>query len=260
MKLFVFDIDNTLIKHCDGKSYLPDSAREALQLIKASGNKIIIATGRTYNVTEHIMRDLQVSDAVICNGSAMVLNNNLVYNEPIRQEPLAHFLTEIKNKRLPALAFDSHDIYIHNDIDDKEYFTKIVKSFIDPMYEGTSHQMKQFDFNIQYNSISIFDAEEINPYSDISCTWYEEGGYELMNKNSTKASGILKYINDNGIDKQNVYVFGDNYNDIPMFEMFYENSYVVGDACDIVKSYAKNVCDLIEEDGIYKAVIKILNM
>lgn len=258
MKLFVFDIDNTLISHCTGKSYMPESTRKALKLIKDLGHKAIIATGRTYNTTLHIMKDIDVCDAVICNGSAIVVGNEVVYNKPLRKEALEQFLSNIKEHGFPALAFDSHDIYIYDDIKEKELFNQRVNPFVAPMFEGTNHSIKKFAFDRDYNSISIFTKENVNNFEDISTTWYDEGGYELMDADSTKATGITKYIEEHNFNKDDVYVFGDNFNDISMFKEFYENSYVLGNACDEVKNHAKNICDHIDEDGIYNAIVSIL--
>ncbi len=257
MKLFVFDIDNTLISHHNGDAVVVESAKEALQIIKDNGCKPILATGRPYNTVEHIMDDLDISDAILSNGSTVVLNKEIIYNRPIIEEANASLLKAIKEKGLPAIAMDSHDIYIYSEVEEKGYFDKLIEKFISPMFEGTTAKMKEFDFDSEYNIISIFSEEEIDTHNEIEKTWYHNTGYELTNKGSSKATGILKYIEENNIDKNDVYVFGDNYNDLSMFAEFYENSYVLGNACDEVKSYAKHICDHIDNDGIYKAIVSI---
>ncbi len=259
MKLFVFDIDNTLVSHCKQESYIPNSTKLAINKIVKLGHKAIIATGRTYNTTQQVMKDVNICDAIICNGSAAIINNELIYNKPIRKEALNHFLKEIKENNYPALAFDSHDIYIYDDIEEKEFFNQQVNTFVNPMFDGTSHKIKRFDFEKEYNSISLFTKTDINSFEDISTTWYDEGGYELMDVDSTKATGIMMYVEKFNFNKEDVYVFGDNYNDISMFKEFYDNSYVLGNACDEVKKFAKNVCKHIDDDGLYCAIDDILN-
>ncbi|MFV0499718.1 MAG: Cof-type HAD-IIB family hydrolase [Bacilli bacterium] len=258
MKLFVFDIDNTLVSHSKNKLTIPDTAFLAIDLIKKSGNKCLIATGRTYNTTRHLMELFDIKDAVVANGSTVIIDHNVIYDKPINENVQKQIFEEIKEKHIPTLAMDSHDIYIYDDVVDRDFFVKQIRSFIDPMYEGTKHNIKSFDFNNLYNSISFFTNEKIKDYEETSVTMYEEGGFELMDINCSKASGIYRYIDINGIDKKSVYVFGDNYNDIKMFQEFYTNSYVLGNACEEVKSYAKNVCDHIDNDGVYKAVKSIL--
>lgn len=258
MKLFVFDIDSTLVSHSNRGSYIPDSAKKAIEMIQNAGHCAIIATGRCYNVTQHIMEEVNINSAVLCNGSTIVEDFEVVYNKPMHSNANKKFLEDIKKSSLPAIAFDSHNIYIYDEIENKEKFVNAISTFVNPMFEGTSYSLQKLSFDKEYNSISIFSKTNVNIFEDISETWYDDHGYELMEKTSTKATGILKYINDKSILKEDVYVFGDNYNDISMFEEFYENSYVLGNANNDVKDFAKNICDHIDNDGVYKAVVSIL--
>ncbi|MFV0424265.1 MAG: Cof-type HAD-IIB family hydrolase [Bacilli bacterium] len=260
MKLFVFDIDNTLVSHYQEESVISTSTKNALRMIEEMGHHCIIATGRTYNTTCHIMKEIDIWDAILCNGSTIVLNNEVTYNKPIVKDCLEDILKEAREKNIATLGFDSHDIYVYDDVVDKEYFNQQIKSFIVPMFQGTNCGIKKFDFSREYNSISFFTKEKIKKFENISVTIYEEGGYEFMNSCTSKATGILKYIEMYNFSKEDVYVFGDNYNDISMFEEFYENSYVLGNACDEVKNHAKYVCDHIDDDGIYNAVVDILEV
>ncbi len=82
-------------------------------------------------------------------------------------------------------------------------------------------------------------------------------GVSIVPKGVNKAEGIKKYLELTN-SNQEVFVFGDNLNDKEMFEAFYENSYVIGNAKDSVKGYAKNVMKNLEDDGIYWAVANIL--
>ncbi len=258
MKLFVFDIDDTLVSHSKGNGKVVSSAKEAIGKIVEKGYKVVIATGRPYSITRHIMEEININDAIVSNGSAMVINGEVVYNKPIKKDAMQSFLCDIKSKGLATLAFDAHDVYVYDDIKEKEFFHKQINKFIKPMYEGTNQEIKKLEMDKDYNIVSVFSSEMINDFEEVSTTWYDTVGYELMNEGSTKAAGIIEYISKCNINKDNVYVFGDNYNDIPMFKEFYKNSYVLGNACDDVKNHARNICDHIDNDGVYKAIIEIL--
>lgn len=70
-----------------------------------------------------------------------------------------------------------------------------------------------------------------------------------------KKDGILKMLEYAGGSPENTVVFGDDYNDLCMFdEKFY--CVAMGNACDALKEKADYVTEKNIEDGIYKACEK----
>ena len=92
--------------------------------------------------------------------------------------------------------------------------------------------------------ISKIDGINVNYYRDV----YEDCYFlEAYSSEASKANGIKylsKYIN---YDK--VVCFGDNVNDIPMFELA-DESYATSNAADEIKKIATDVIGSCEEDGV----------
>ena len=62
-----------------------------------------------------------------------------------------------------------------------------------------------------------------------------------------------------GIDKSEVIVLGDSFNDYSMFTEF-ENSYAMENAIPEIKEIAKYVTDSNNNDGVAKAIYKALEI
>ena len=77
----------------------------------------------------------------------------------------------------------------------------------------------------------------------------------LMFQHDRKKEGILDMMERLGGSIKDVVVFGDDYNDLVMFDDAWF-SIAMGNACDALKEKADYVTERNVEDGIYKACVK----
>lgn len=73
---------------------------------------------------------------------------------------------------------------------------------------------------------------------------------EIYAKNVSKATGILDVLRLLNIDIKDSYCFGDGPNDVEMFETV-GHAIAMGNAIDIIKEKADEVCLSVNEDGVY---------
>ena len=104
---------------------------------------------------------------------------------------------------------------------------------------------------IEYEKIKSI-AEEIEKIEGINVNYYKdvyEDCYflEAYSSEASKANGI-KYLSKY-INYKNVICFGDNLNDIPMFELANE-AYATANATEEVKKIATGVIGSCEEEGV----------
>ncbi len=85
---------------------------------------------------------------------------------------------------------------------------------------------------------------DFNPWGD--------QGYEVYAKGVSKLSGIHLLADRLGIAMDDVYVFGDNYNDIHMLKNI-KHSVAVGNGVSEAKEAASYVCPPISKGGILTA-------
>ncbi len=255
--LFVFDIDGTIVSHSKNPSYIPKSTIKAIELIFNSGYKVIVATGRTYTQSKNVMELLGVTDGIFSDGSTIVINNNVVSNEVISKEAYESFINDCKKNNLTALAQDHMYNYLMYSPTDEEA-VDIIESYAKGM-DNPDYIKNEIPNTLECNLFSCFSQHDFQKFDDISYTAWTKGT-SMKPKNVNKASGIKKYIELANISYKQVHVFGDNFNDIEMFQEFYEHSNVLGDAPNEVKEYAKNILNSIDCNGIYNRIINILKI
>jgi Cof subfamily protein (haloacid dehalogenase superfamily) len=72
---------------------------------------------------------------------------------------------------------------------------------------------------------------------------------DILPLGGSKAIGIKKMIEHLGVEKNQVYAFGDGLNDVEMLK-YVENSVAMGNAHEQAKAVAKHVTKHVNEDGI----------
>lgn len=82
---------------------------------------------------------------------------------------------------------------------------------------------------------------------------------EISHIEAQKGLILAKVIEKKGLDKSEVIVLGDSFNDYSMFTEF-ENSFAMENAIPEVKKIAKHITDSNNNDGVAKAIYKALKM
>ena len=250
-KYFFFDIDGTLTDNRT-RQIVP-SAADAVKKLQAAGHFVSIATGRAYYKSEPF-RASHGFDHMVCNGGhGIVIDGVLRENSPInREKALAVYYRalELGYGVLVALN-DSKEVYARDfrfyeqcGIR-KEPTTYIIDDTFDPADHDAIYKM--------YVSVPREEEERLTSMTSLPTLRFEPE--YLMFQPNEKLEGILRMIELVGGNTEDVVVFGDDWNDLCMFDdRFYRIA--MGNACDALKEKADYVTDLNINDGIYKACVK----
>ena len=247
-KYFFFDIDGTLTDRATGK--IVPSAAEAIRKLKQAGHFVSIATGRAFYKAENFRRESGF-DHMVCNGGhGIVYEGELRENRPLDYE---------KAKAVYDQAIDlGYGVFVAIDDSKKVYAnsfrfyeqagmrreptTYIVDESFDPAEGGVIYKM--------YVSIPEEEEERFTLKDTLGHLRFEKP--YLMFQPDEKKEGIIRMLEYAGGTPSDVVVFGDDYNDLVMFdEQFY--CVAMGNGCDALKAKADYVADKNVEDGIYKA-------
>lgn len=279
MKIFAFDIDGTLLTSTKEVS---QSTLEVLHHIEESGDKWLLATGRSYEMIQPILDNIKMKCDCITNSGHLFVDkyghDGLKFSMP---NPVLYKVIEI------LLNYDFH-ISLHSDkgkyiFGDKEsYFARhieISKSrhkenfnkiknaplFVKELFLKNTHSINNINELVKHNvHILKIDArnmeptlldigmKELNKIDEIVIHSSYEAFLEISEKSSNKAIMLNHIINTYGAMKEDVYVFGDSMNDIELFQEF-PNSIAMGNADDKIKALAKWVTDTNDNNGIAKA-------
>lgn len=255
-KILFFDVDDTLIHHRGDKSYIPQSTKATIKGLQKKGHILAIASGRGYVHIKHIMDMLGINHAVCFNGHMLVVDHEIVYKDPLKASMITPLVKHLKRNIFPVLAMDEEVVYVKDFLGKvKSTLTKQIKSVEGSdvnLFEGRLAKLASTD--VDYYGMMFFNKyfKSQDKFPDLSFKKWGSRGFEVSNKGVSKLSGILTMAETFNMDRQHIFVFGDNYNDIEMLEGI-ENSIAMGNAVDEAKAAASYTTAHVGEHGIEKA-------
>lgn len=264
MELFVSDLDGTLLNK---SSEVSENSRMIINELIQKGVKFTVATARTHATVIELLEGLNIQMPIaIMNGVGIYDLKNRKYLEivDISKEAAKHTLEIFDQLGLEAMVYGIKDDQLsvfyremNNPVSTKFYEQrkdKVLKTFT--QVEGFesvvgTHQIVNM---LVFDKLELIEEayRQVQKVEGINATYYptrEEGfGYmELYSSNASKANGIkalAKYV-----DFEKIIGFGDNLNDLPMFELA-DEAYAPANAVDEIKAVATNVIRHHDEDAI----------
>ncbi|TCZ74692.1 Cof-type HAD-IIB family hydrolase [Paenibacillus albiflavus] len=244
-KMIFFDIDGTLL---DEEKHLPASTKQAIADLRGKGHEVAIATGRAPFMFEDIRKELNIDSYVSLNGQVVVHQGELIYGNPIRPDLLQSFMEYATGNDHPLIYSDRTDMKVNMD---KHI---LVETSLAPLKTAMPSYDPSYYMNRIIYQMMVFCTEEYeetyrSEFPELKFVRWHPVSMDVMPANGSKANGIQKMIEKLGIDRQNVYAFGDGLNDLEMME-FVGHGVAMGNGPDAVKAAAKYVTKHVDDDGI----------
>ncbi|WP_334328711.1 Cof-type HAD-IIB family hydrolase [Companilactobacillus sp. HBUAS59699] len=251
-RIAFFDIDGTLAGHKTSEdttilSRIPDSAKSAIKELRRTGIEPVIATGRNHGMIKDILSDLNVESFISNNGRYVVFEGQVISHDTFDKEHLNAVVD----------YFLEHDIEFCFETVEKLYIYESSKFKGD----GSMGFEKIPDGTIPDNIIQLIvmnerDIPETIPVPDIKMLKVAPNVYDVTMNHSSKAIGIQKILSSMDIDALRTIAFGDEVNDLPMFEKV-GFSVAMGDGNPDVQKVADYVTSNVYDDGIWNACKKL---
>lgn len=245
-KYFFFDFDGTLT--IGSTACVPPSARKALDLLRANGHSVAVATGRMEADIARFLPDLGIRNAVTDGGYGIVIDGNIVQMKTLDPALCHKALEELSAKHIPwGFTCANEKVRYTNSV---EFLLKIddyyAKSILDP--------------DLDFHAFSTFHKLYI------ACTEEEQGQIEALSylpwvrfnercifiEATEKQKGILTMLSMLHAPQEDVVVFGDGTNDISMFLPEW-TCIALGNAHPALKQHADYVTTPSYQDGIFNA-------
>ena len=247
-KYFFFDIDGTITNRETG---IPvPSAIEALHKLEEAGHFVAIATGRAQYKASKFLSSVGLTNMVCAGGGCLVVENEIIHNLPLDNEKakaIADQATSLGYGIIFALK-DSDDVYGKDDL-----FLKQVGERKEPT---TYHIDPSFDYHKEpvimkmYIAIPQEEEEKLTLKDTLGNLRFEKE--YLMYQHDAKHQGILDMMNYIQGNLEDVVVFGDDTNDLDMFDPNW-TCVAMGNATDELKAKATFVTKANVDDGIWYA-------
>ena len=213
-KYIFFDIDGTLTDLATGK--IVPSAQEAVNRLKEAGHFVSICTGRALYKAE-AFRSSHGFDHMVCNGGhGIVLNGKVVENEPIDFQKAIAIYREARSLGYGVLVA----------VDDSKKVCAEDFRFIEQVGERQEPTVyvidKEFDPEMAPAIFKMYIS--IPKEKECELTLKDTVGYlrfkpeYLMFQHDEKKRGILRMLELVGGKPEDVVVFGDDKNDLAMFD------------------------------------------
>lgn len=255
IKMCIFDVDGTLFDYYHHQ-ILPSTVL-ALKKLQENGIKIAVASGRVHYGLGKALNDLHfdyicaVNGGVICDKDQNILTRHDFSREDVdKLNAFAH-----ENEAGLAWKFIDH-VYIYQHKEKIDWYESQIQSDIgkEPFIDCPSQDHHLVDFPQAACIHAPYDKvmEVFGDSDTMDFLRYSETGFDVVLKGINKGSCVGELMKICNLNKDEIMVFGDNFNDLSMFEIA---SYriAMGNAIDEIKEKATYITADCAHDGIYEA-------
>lgn len=285
IKLIASDMDGTLL---NDDHMISEENLKAIRKAQEMGRHFTIVTGRYYGAVKSYLEECNLKcECILSNGAEYRdVNGNIIESVYMNKESVKIAFNILSEAGLCIQLMTNNGSYITNKESDKKAIIDRFKLFNPTMTEeevkkfvAKFHKergMKEIDniyeileSNVEILKIVTFDNDENliaalkeklrESTSDLAVASTFSNDIEISDIKAQKGLILAKTIKKMGIDKSEVIVIGDSFNDYSMFTEF-ENSYAMENAIPEIKEIAKYITDTNNNDGVAKAIYKALEI
>jgi len=272
MKLFISDLDGTLL---NSSGELSNYTVKTINKLIDQGIHFTIATGRSFETSQHILRKLNLKYPVVLFDGAVIYD--LKSGEKLRTIFLSVDSAKKTLKKYDEFGV-SPLVYTYNEkSENKIYYknidNKAIETYInlfvskgDKRFAKVSNYEEVLKENIV--TINMIEkpkilepiAENMRKNATTEKVFYvdsiDDSSYKflmIMNKNAEKGKGVeflKKYVGATHLTS-----FGDQLNDLSMFEVS-DESYATENADEVIKENATAVLESNDEDAVARFLEK----
>ncbi|KGR72216.1 bifunctional Cof-type HAD-IIB family hydrolase/peptidylprolyl isomerase [Streptococcus phocae subsp. salmonis] len=250
IKMVFFDIDDTLRVKDTG--YMPESIQRVFSQLRAKGILIGIASGRArYGVPEEI-QDLDADYCVKLNGAYVKDNKkNIIFQAPIPADIVTRYKQWADEVGIYYGMAGRHEAVLstRNDMITNTIDHVYSQLEVCPDYNHKHDVYQMWTFEDQGDVLQLPDdlADHLR-----LVRWHDNSS-DVVLKGTSKALGVSKVVEHLGLKPENILVFGDELNDIELFD-YAGISIAMGVSHPLLQEKADFITKTVEEDGILYAL------
>lgn len=257
IKLCVFDVDGTLYDYYNGR--ILDSTIMTLKQLQAKGIKIAVATGRAHYGLGKALNDLNFDYICAVNGGVIVdSKGKVIVQHDFSIEDVEHLNSFAKEHEAGLLWKFMDHMYIYQYVEKIDWVAAHMRGDVgkEPFVfdEAQKQHLVALPQSASLHAPASLVRAEFGNSSTMEFIQYSEDGFDVVLKHMDKGIGLTSLMEALKLDRSEVMVFGDNYNDLPMFACA-DYRVAMGNAVDAVLKRATYVTADCAHDGIYEACV-----
>ena len=264
--LYLSDLDGTLL---NSNAEISEYTKNELNRLIDNGMQFTFATARTAATVVHMMKGININlPVILMNGTLIydIAKDNYIKVNSFGKDILKSIIDTMKKCGVSGFYYTIDQNKMHTFYDEiktsamnefmTERQTKFNKSFerLDNLYELGKHNVVYFSFLNDENTLKPM-YEKLKDNGGLTIAYYHDiynkdlQYMELSPKSASKYNGAMFLKEYLGADK--LVGFGDNLNDIPLFNAC-DECYAVENANIEVKKTATGVIKSNNDDGVVK--------
>jgi len=264
-KWCVCDMDGTLLNSEDAISKENEIALKELQ---QKGVEVIIASGRVDLMVKRFIKQLDLKGHVIsCNGGLIrnIETGKILYSKLIDKEIVRGIIDYCMDSRIDFLMYTTSIVYSSRNNPRAEKYEGLNKVLSEDLQISIKYIDKEsIEMVNELDTLKILlvcnNHEEVkllekkfSKYDSLTVVSSANCVLDIMASNTSKGKA-LKILSDMlAVDLNKVIAFGDNYNDIEMFQCV-GMPIAVDNAVEAIKLQSKYVTKSNDESGIAYAI------
>jgi 5-amino-6-(5-phospho-D-ribitylamino)uracil phosphatase len=247
-KAVIVDLDGTLF---NSRKEVSDFNVFKVNECFDAGNIVIIATARPLRtVIRRLPQKMNISYLVLCNGASILKNGRIVNRDGMKAEEVKWICHQLANCGYKP-AIEAND----------SFYTDGER---DPSFEGHYFPINAYDGLdackvLAYKAGGIDQNEIDRIISDEYTKVITDKGtlLQISKKSCTKVSACDEILRMERIDWKNTFAFGDDNNDIPVFEKA-GFAIAMHNAAEELKNLSTQITESNDDDGVGKAIDKFI--
>ena len=245
MRIVISDVDKTL-NFSDENPAIRVYDRQQIEIFQSLGHLFGICTGRSFSGVKKFIHDYHLKfDFMILSSGAIIVNQNnqIIKRYTLKRNEVENIVEQIKDKII-NYSLTCGDIFYYSG--EQKYDASksiVIKDFSEVIGN-------EFDsFALQFEDVKKLEevVEQLeNNYSNSITTHRNENNLDISPVGCSKGNAIYELKNYLQVDEKDIYVIGDSYNDISMFEAV-ENSFTFFTSDKLVQSKANYLVNSLGE-------------
>lgn len=221
IKLVVSDVDGTLLRN--GDTEIPEKVIEYIKEFREKGVLFAVASGREYTSLRKLFEPVKDDIIYICvNGALVVYQEQLISKSPLDRRTAFQISEEI-------LKEPGCEILISGE--ERTYSKVKAPAFADHIRNDVNNileEIKNFrDIKEEVIKVSAFNKRDITEVAKKLSRKWGNTVYVVQSQKTwmdftapyvTKGNALMQVQEAFGISEEDTMAFGDNYNDLDMFE------------------------------------------